>query len=193
MAMNKESMAAGAVLGVVVGAVLVPLCVLAWSFLGHPPVAVADKPLPSDKFLLEFPLKHRIAAQAPKSVPIAVDEASLVGGAEVYRDHCAACHGYYKKPVSFAAHMEPSAPQLWEARPNSQAIGISDKPAAESYWMIANGVRLSGMPAYKQVLTDHEIWEVALLLSNADKPLPPGALSILRPSAQPELPALPGK
>jgi hypothetical protein len=35
------------------------------------------------------------------------------------------------------------------------------------------------------VLTDTEIWQVSLLLANADKPLPPAAVEILRidPSA----------
>jgi hypothetical protein len=36
------------------------------------------------------------------------------------------------------------------------------------------------MPAYKGVLTDTEMWQVTLLLANADKPLPPGALEVLR-------------
>jgi hypothetical protein len=53
---------------------------------------------------------------------------------------------------------------------------------------VANGIRLTGMPAYRQVLTANEIWQVSLLLANADKPLPPAAVDILRgeaPAAQP--------
>jgi hypothetical protein len=30
------------------------------------------------------------------------------------------------------------------------------------------------------MLASQEIWQVSLLVSNADKPLPPGALAILR-------------
>jgi hypothetical protein len=50
---------------------------------------------------------------------------------------------------------------------------------------VSNGIRLTGMPSYKGVLTDTEIWQVSLLLANADKPLPPAAVGILRidPSA----------
>jgi hypothetical protein len=36
------------------------------------------------------------------------------------------------------------------------------------------------MPAYKDVLTDTQRWQVSLLLANADKPLPPMALAILK-------------
>jgi hypothetical protein len=36
------------------------------------------------------------------------------------------------------------------------------------------------MPSYKQVLTETQMWQVSQLLANADKPLPPAALEILR-------------
>ena len=36
-------------LGVVIGVVLVPLAVMGWFKFGHPPVAVADKPLPFER------------------------------------------------------------------------------------------------------------------------------------------------
>jgi mono/diheme cytochrome c family protein len=45
---------------------------------------------------------------------------------------------------------------------------------------VINGIRLTGMPSYKGVLTDNEIWEVSMLLSSADKVLPPAAVDILR-------------
>jgi hypothetical protein len=50
---------------------------------------------------------------------------------------------------------------------------------------VANGIRLTGMPSYKEVLTDTQMWQVSLLLANADKPLPPAALSILHGEAAP--------
>ena len=59
-------------------------------------------------------------------------------------------------------------------------IGVSDDPPGETYWKVANGIRLTGMPSFKSVLTDTEMWQVSLLLANADKPLPPEAVEILR-------------
>ena len=38
---------------------------------------------------------------------------------------------------------------------------------------MANGIRLTGMPAYAGLLSEAEMWNVSLLLANADKPLPP--------------------
>jgi mono/diheme cytochrome c family protein len=76
--------------------------------------------------------------------------------------------------------MFPEAPPLWEKHHNGNVVGVSDDPPGETYWRVANGIRLTGMPAYKNVLTDTEMWQVTLLLANADKPLPPAALEILR-------------
>ncbi len=79
--------------------------------------------------------------------------------------------------------MYPGAPPLWEKHPNVPAVGVSDDPPGETYWKVANGIRLTGMPEFKTQLNDTEIWQVTLLLSNADKALPAEALSIVRPVA----------
>jgi thiosulfate dehydrogenase len=46
------------------------------------------------------------------------------------------------------------------------------------------------MPAYKEVLSEPEMWQVSLLLANADKPLPPAAVAILNGETSPAAPAL---
>jgi len=50
---------------------------------------------------------------------------------------------------------------------------------------VANGIRLTGMPAYAGQLSEAEMWNVSLLLANADKPLPPQAVEILRGETPP--------
>ena len=64
-------------------------------------------------------------------------------------------------------------------------MGVSDDPPGETYWKVANGIRLTGMPSFKSVLTETEMWQVSLLLANADKPLPPEALEILNGHSSP--------
>jgi mono/diheme cytochrome c family protein len=64
---------------------------------------------------------------------------------------------------------------------------VSDDPPGKTYWTVFNGIRLTGMPQFKATLTETEIWQVTLLLANADKPLPPAALQIVHG----ELPAEP--
>jgi mono/diheme cytochrome c family protein len=54
----------------------------------------------------------------------------------------------------------------------SGVVGVSDDPVGETYWKIKNGIRLSGMPAYGKALSETQMWQVSLLLSMANKPLP---------------------
>ena len=169
-------------LGIILGVILTPLAVLAWFQFGKPPVAVADPPLPREKLITSVPLSARIHRELAKNVPIQVDENNLVAGAHIYRDQCAACHGFHSKPSSFSAHMFPDAPPLWEQHHHGSetVMGVTDAPLGETYWKVANGIRLTGMPSYKDMLSETEMWQVTVLLGNADKPLPPAAVEILR-------------
>ena len=170
-------------LGILLGIVLVPLAVFGWLSLGKVPVAVADPPLSHERLITGVPLNARIHREMVKTPPLQADEDTLVAGAGIYRDQCAACHGFHGKPSSFGPHMFPDAPPLWEKHQNSDVVGVSDDPPGETYWKVANGIRLSGMPSYKATLSETQMWQVSLLLSNADKPLPPAAVEILRGEA----------
>jgi mono/diheme cytochrome c family protein len=167
-------------LGILLGIVLVPIALLGWLRFGDVPVAVADPPLPQERLLTGMPLNARIDKEMVKTPPIQADEANLVAGAEIYRDQCAACHGLHGKPSRFGAHMFPDAPPLWESHHGNATVGVSDDPPGETYWKVSNGIRLTGMPAFKGVLTETKMWQVSLLLAQADKPLPLAAVEILR-------------
>jgi thiosulfate dehydrogenase len=168
------------VFGLIVGVLLLPAAIVAWFHWGHPPIAVTDKPLPFERQITHGALNARIQREMPSAAPIQADEGTFVAGAQIYSDQCASCHGLYGKPSEFAAHMYPGAPQLWERHRDGSVVGVSDDPPGETYWKVENGIRLSGMPSFKTVLTDTQIWQVSLLLANADKPLPPAAVQIVR-------------
>lgn len=68
--------------------------------------------------------------------------------------------------------MYPEAPQLFVHK-------VTDDPAGETYWKVANGIRLTGMPAFKDSLSETEMWQASLMLANADK-LPAAATEILK-------------
>jgi thiosulfate dehydrogenase len=46
---------------------------------------------------------------------------------------------------------------------------VTDDPAWETYWKAKNGIRLTGMPGLKGALNDTQLWQVSVLLANADK------------------------
>ncbi len=170
-------------LGIILGFILAPFVVLAYLEFGTVPVAVADQPFPHEKLITHVPLNARIEREKIGTPPIQVNEANFIAGAQIYRDDCATCHGYHGAPSRFGTHMYPKAPPLWESHHNGDVVGVSDDPPYETYWKAANGIRLTGMPAYKAILTDTQLWQVSLLLANANKPLPPEALDILHGKA----------
>ena len=171
--------------GIVLGVILVPVALLAWFHFGQVPVAVADPPLPQERLITSLPLNARIDREMVKTPPFQPDENNLVAGAQIYRDECAVCHGFHDRPSSFGAHMFPDAPPLLEKHQNNDVVGVSDDPPGETYWKVANGIRLTGMPSYGEVLSATQMWQVSLLLANADKPLPPAALDLLRSQPPP--------
>lgn len=164
--------------GVIIGILLIPVLGYCWFKFGHPPVAVTDPPLPFERFVTHIPLNARINSEMIHNAPIPADESNFVAGAQIYHQQCAACHGIPGKPSSFGQYMFPRAPQLWEKHRNG-VVGVSDDPPGETYWKVENGIRLTGMPSYNKVLNQTQMWQVTVLLANADKQLPPAAADIL--------------
>jgi len=169
--------------GIVLGVLLLAAGAWVWLTYGHPPVAVTDAALPFERFITSVPLHARIDRDAhalSSAPPVQANEATFVAGAQIYREQCAFCHGLAGSDSQAGKHMFPDAPPLWEKHHGGDVVGVSDDPPAETYWKVANGIRLTGMPAYKQVLSETEMWQVSLLLAYADKPLPPAALNLLK-------------
>jgi thiosulfate dehydrogenase len=177
--------------GMILGVAFVLFGVMAWLKYGKVPVAVDDPPIPYEHKITGTALNERIQKELIQMPPITPDEDNLVAGARIYSEKCAFCHGFHGKPSATGADMYPVAPQLWEKHHNGNVVGVSDDQPGETYWKVANGIRLTGMPSFKHRLSDTAMWQVSLLLANADKPLPPAALQILH--GAPPAPAVTGK
>jgi hypothetical protein len=165
-------------LGFVVAIVLLVVCLGGYLKFGALPVAVADKPFPFEKVIVHLPLGARIDREM-KTAPFGTSEDVFEAGAHVYKAECASCHGTPGHDVAFAKYMYPSAPQLWKKHAHNNVVGVSDDEAGETYWKVANGIRLTGMPSYQHVLSDTQMWQVSLLLKNADQQLPDPVMGIL--------------
>jgi len=160
-------------LGVLIGILLLPLLAFLYMWFGYAPVATAAPPLPLERTLTGMALGARIAREAPAASPIPASEDNLAGGARVYEQYCAFCHGTVgsgKSPI--AAGMYPRPPQLL------QGEGVTDDPVGETYWKVTNGIRLTGMPAFARLLGERNRWQVSQLLKNADH-LPDSVKAIL--------------
>ncbi|MGB6975079.1 MAG: c-type cytochrome [Terracidiphilus sp.] len=97
--------------------------------------------------------------------PLPATEENLMAGRKVYQTNCAGCHGDTLHAHStFGDAFYPHAPQFVEDAP--------DMPENQNFYIIQHGVRLSGMPAWKQSLSETQMWQVTTFLSHMDK-LPP--------------------
>ncbi len=171
-------------LGLIIGVVLAPVAIYAYLNYGPVPVAVTDEPFPLERSIAHHALDARIQREAPKTAPIEPSPTNLLIGAQIYRDNCSGCHGYYGQASPFAKQIFPRAPQLW-APHGRGVVGVSDDPVGETYWKVKNGIRLSGMPAYQTLLNDTQMWQVSILMASADKPLPAEVIQTVKPGATP--------
>ena len=152
--------------GLLIGIFLLLAAGYLFVILGGVPVATKSGPLPFEEFLAKKGLDAAIGKEAGKPSPIPADEVNLLAGARIYqRAQCSVCHGQPGQPESaIAKGMYPRPPQLL-----SPEQGVTDDPVGETFWVVKNGIRLTGMPAFNGSLTDSEMWQVSLLLLNADK------------------------
>jgi thiosulfate dehydrogenase len=156
-------------LGVILGLAAFPVGMYVYFRNGRPPVAVADSPLPMERDIVRIPLETRLETEVQQVAPIEPTSANLAAGALIYKRDCAICHGVEGHPSQIAEHMYPPAPQLWEHHRNG-AVGVSMDPPGETYWKIANGIRMTGMPAFGKLLNNTQIWQLTLLLSRTAGP-----------------------
>lgn len=166
--------------GLVIGVVVVPLVVYFYFSTGMAPVATAEPAMPFEKTFARMALHARLDKEMPKDVPVTADEAAYMAGAQIYKDHCAVCHGLPgQAQTAIASGMFPKPPKLM------QGTGVTDDPPGETYWKVAGGIRMTGMPGFAKALSTTQMWQVSLLCANADK-LPDSAKQIL---ATPPAPA----
>ena len=159
--------------GLLLGLLIVPFGAYLYFSGGSAPVATTDSDIPFENFFAHKALNARIAKEMPKTVPIQATEANYLAGAELYKQDCAVCHGLPLLPkTAIAAGMYPRPPLLFEGK------GVTDDEPGESYWKIFNGIRLTGMPGFSKSLSETQMWQIALLLANADK-LPSSAKAVL--------------
>ena len=148
--------------GLSVGLAVFPIALYVYLVSGAAPVATSAPEMPFEKRIARIARRATILKEMPKTTPITLDETNLLAGVPVYLQHCATCHGLPNHEITaIAKGMYPKPPQLFRGK------GVTDDTPGQTYWKVANGIRLSGMPGFKQSLSEQQIWQVSLLLANA--------------------------
>jgi thiosulfate dehydrogenase len=184
MATRKKSGGSGGGFGVFLLGFVVAVVMIAgglWGYIrfGSLPVATADKAFPFEADIVKLPLHARIDSEMQQP-PFTISEDVYETGAQIYKQQCAACHGSPGHDVDFAKWTYPHTPQLWKKHARNDAVGVSDDPPGETFWKVKNGIRLTGMPSFQHVLSSDQMWDVTLLLKNADQQLPDPVVAILK-------------
>lgn len=75
-------------------------------------------------------------------------------GSMIYRGECAACHGVDgRTPTAIGRWMYPRTLDLGSRE-------VQQWSDAELFWIVKNGIRLSGMPGFGKIHSDQEIWNL---------------------------------
>jgi thiosulfate dehydrogenase len=172
------------ILGLIIGLLAIPAGAWVYFHEGWAPAAATAQPMPFETSFAKADLHARIEREMPRSVPIAAGDPAYMAGAHVYRENCAVCHGLPGQSETAIATGEfPRPPQLWHGK------GVTDDPPGETYWKVNNGIRLTGMPAFTHTLSQTQIWQVSLLLADADK-IGPDVKSVLSAPLPADVPAV---
>lgn len=144
---------------------LVVLGVGAYFFIdfGFMPANADSAPPILEKWAARKSLHAAIQREAPKGPgPVALTDENLAAGLKLYAANCAVCHGTSDGEASnIAKGLYQHAPQLGKD-------GVEDDPEGVTYWKVKHGIRLTGMPAYSNTLTDQQIWQITLFLKHMD-------------------------
>lgn len=110
-------------------------------------------------------IKHKVSVGGKNERnPLADTRENIAYGQDNFKHYCVVCHGLdgQNTGVPFADAVSPPVPLLTSKEVQSYADG-------QLKWVIDNGIKPSGMPASKGILTDTEIWSIVAYLRH----LPP--------------------
>lgn len=101
--------------------------------------------------------KHRLIARASKQgIPPRPQDrkVSAAEGDKLYAIRCSLCHGEDGHTTSpIGKWMYPRAADLTSA-------GVQSYSDEELFWILKNGIRLSGMPGFAKLENDDHLWNV---------------------------------
>jgi cytochrome c553 len=87
--------------------------------------------------------------------PIADTPDAVKEGGGHFQHHCQICHGLdgQNTGVPFATKMDPAVADL-------STKDVQDYTDGQLKWIIENGIKPSGMPGWKGILEDEEMWNI---------------------------------
>lgn len=133
---------AGLALGIVVTILAVIAVWLIVVYTGTYNVAASDQHFDAVRWTLDTTMSRSVASRAGGvELPENFSEDQVAEGARHYAESCAHCHGAPGgEPAEWSRGMRPEPPHLTEA--------ASEWTPKEIHWIVSNGIKMTGMPAF---------------------------------------------
>ena len=127
----------------------------------------ADVPHSSAVFGLLQEFREKAIASHSRNVAVPADlndPKRVAAGAGLYQEMCTGCHlGPGIEASELSQGLYPQAPELAKA---------NERPAAQQFWIIKHGVKLSAMPAWGKTHNDELIWDMVAFIRQLPKMSP---------------------
>lgn len=145
-------------LGMLLAVVLLVAAAIAVVLTGAFDMSAAKPPGGFEKAVGHAALNHSVSRRAPKAAnPLSGPDVVRAGLAH-YREMCVFCHGAPGLDASEAGDgLNPPAPDL-------TLPGVQARTDGELFWIVQQGVRMTGMPAFGPTHKDPEIWKIVAFL-----------------------------
>jgi mono/diheme cytochrome c family protein len=145
--------------GILVGLLLMAIAagIVVWT--GSVNVAATVPASKLEESLAQMALNRAVARRAPaRKNPHALSPEILRDGLSHYRENCVGCHGAPGVDAAeYGQGLNPPAPDLTLPR-------VQKRPDGELYWIVSNGIRMTGMPAFSPTHKEEEVWTIVAFL-----------------------------
>jgi mono/diheme cytochrome c family protein len=117
-------------------------------------ISATDQHLAPTYRLLDAGMRRSVKQRAARiAVPDLDQPGQMHRGLALYRQHCVQCHGAPGvAPEPFALGMTPA--------PANLVYTAREWPPAEVFWVVKEGIKMTGMPAWKYRMADEDLWAI---------------------------------
>ena len=156
--MRREQLKHVIIGAVIAIAIVVPLGAYAFVSSGIYNVGASSPHTKFTTWLTHETMIHSVRRRSGGiAVPTSVSHAQVLDGFCLYETHCVACHGAAAvRRQAWVSGMEPSPPYLLDV--------TREMTPQQLFWITQNGIKMTGMPAWRDSLSDEQIWQVVAFL-----------------------------
>jgi len=142
--------------------------------------AAVNPPGKVETRLATFALNKSVAKRAPAGKnPVAASPELLRQGLAHYKENCVVCHGAPGVDVSeLGQGLNPPAPDLTLPR-------VQARPDGQIFWIVSNGIRMTGMPAFSPTHKQDEIWQIVAFVRHLEE-ITPAEQQVLKAGSEEE-------